>query len=525
MSELEPDIEVGGTDAALPVPPQEPVAELEIPFDADIDIDQSPQGEPVSDVLFEPSRWTNPNVHCSQPMTKPLPQGFKPVAILRMPPANLTDIEKITEALLPVADRLGKEAVEWINALSDSQAFLMSEDQYARTLARPNAEWQQVIVEDGQRLTTSVPPTKAPPPGTILTGSDAIVQAAKCLGNYSHITFPMWHSGVWLKTAVPYGEELHQLETRMAAAKFELGWMSKGLVYSNTQVMQSIELINFILERVMASNVEDSTISGLKRVLRVTDINSMAANMAMAIYPSGFPLERPCSARPTKCHTVVRDTLRLSKIIWTDKAQLSQAQLRHMRTQLVGKLKTKEELDKYQEEFVGFGRRVVEIAPGMRVRFMPPTIEQYELSGYSWIEQIENSANNLLSTLSSKELNEYMLAQYRLGSMRQYAHWVDAILYPNDVIVEGRDEINETLQRASSNTEVTERFIQAVREYIDDCTIELVAIDNFACPSCAKLQGDEAARHPSLIAIDAVHTFFTLCGLKTQTTLLKNMAH
>lgn len=503
-----------------------PKIELEIPFDSDpdMDIDQAEPGEQAGP-LFGDDHWTQSTVHGNQPMTKEVPPNFTPIAVLGIPSMNQADITTVVEALAPVADKLGADVREWAELISRSRSFLMVNDQFAQTLMREDGSWRQIVDLNGVRMAASVPVADKVAPGTRLVGSDALIQMSRALGTYARMQFPLPHSGIWLNVAVPSGEELHYLEARLASAKYDLGWMSKGLVYSNTMVMQNIELVNFVLERVVGSNAEDTSVQGLKKVLRVTDLNLMAANMASAIYPSGFPLERPCSADAIKCHEVVRGTLRLSKIIWTDENSLSPWQKKHMQTRLAGGKKTAESLKQYQEEFVNVGQRVVEIAPGVSVRLLPPTIEQYEQSGYSWIDAIERSANQMLTTLSESQLNSHMTEQYQMTAMRQYAHWVDAIIYSGDIVVEGREEINESLQKASTETEVVNRFMTAIKNYIDECTVSLVAINNYTCPKCGKSQTEAASKNPKLIPLDAVHTFFTLSGLKTQTTLLKNMEH
>lgn len=500
----------------------------DLPFDADSDIPLESDVVDAPSGLFDKEHWSQENVRGDQPMVKDVPPGYSPMAIISIPSASQLDIERIVEAIVPVADKLGQDTREWAEVLRSSRSFLIVNNQFDKTLKRSDSNWVQAVDLDGVRMTASVPGHAKVAPGTVLSGADAVIQMSRALGTYARMQFPLPHSGVWLNIAVPGGDELHTLEHRLAEAKYELGWMGKGLVYSNTMVMQNIELVNFILERVVATNLEDSTIAGMKKAIRITDLNLMAANLASSIYPSGFPLERPCSADPLKCHEVTRGILRLSKIIWTDENAFSPWQKKHMQTRMVGRKKTADDLAKYQEEFVGIGTREVDIAPGVRVRFLPPTLEQYEQSGYAWIDQIERTANQMLTTLSESALNDYMTQQYQMTTMRQYAHWVDAIIYPSeegDVVVTGREEINESLKKASTDTEVVNRFMAAVRDYIDDCTVSVVAINNYSCPKCGKSQTHEASKNPRLIPLDAVHTFFTLSGLKTQTTLLKNMEH
>lgn len=509
-----------------PVAPA-PVIKTELGFDDDSDLptEQQLSAAEASKPFFEPEHWVNENVMAGEPMVKERPANFEPAAVLFIPSMTADDITKVVKALTPVVNTLSSSSREWLAAVNGGQYYLTSNDAFINSLASPGALWRQVIEHDGTKITAQVPAALQPSPGTILTGADALIHMSRAMKTYARMMFPLPHTGIWLNIAVPGGDELHALEERMATAKYDLGWMGKGLVYSNTSVMQNIELVNFVLERVVAASMDNASIPNLKKFIRVTDINLMAAQLSSAIYPSGFPLERPCSANPLSCHEVTRGVLRLSKLIWTNDNALSASQKKFMATRLVGQLKTEEQLKKYQEEFPGVTQRVVEIAPGVRVRFLPPTIEQYEQSGYAWIESIERSANQMLTTLNKEQLNVFMTEQYQMTTMRQYAHWVDAILYENDVIVTGREEINDSLAKASTDGEMVDKFMAAVKAFIDDCAVSVVAINNYACPKCGQSQTPAASKNPKLIPLDPIHTFFTLSGLKTQTTLLKNTEH
>jgi hypothetical protein len=515
--------------AARPAEEAEPTPRTELDFNEDSDLLSEAEAsggaaEPEKPFYGE-RHWTNEHVFGHDEMVKERPANYAPRFTLIVPTMSMTDTEKVGNALAPVMKHLAPAARTWVEKVLSSQLMVMADDQFTDALERDGSMWIQRPEYDGTKLVAQVPGVVQPAAGAILSGQDAEIHMAQQTGKYARLMFPLVHTGIWLNVQVPEGDELHTLEEHIAAAKYELGWLSKGLVYSNTSVMQNIILANFILERAVASSAEVTSLEFLKKVIRITDLNLMAAHMASAIYPSGFPLERPCSASPQTCHEITKGILRLSKIIWVDSNGLSIDQKKFMATRLTGRKKTEADFKKYQEQFPGVTQRVEQIAPNIWVRFMPPTLEQYEQSGYDWIDSIERDANQVLSTPSGQQLNSYMQKQYQLTSMRQYAHWVDAIIYPNDVQTTGREDINNLLAKNSSNTEMVEKFMKAVKRFIDDCTVGLVGINNYDCPKCGNSQTAEAVRNPKLIPLDPMHTFFTLSGLKTQTIQSANMAY
>lgn len=527
--EFEMDDSVAVPTAALP--PAEPAPagpRTELAFDEDSDLMSEAEASGNAEAekpFFENRHWSNEHVFAQDPMVKERPDNFAPPMTLIVPTMSSTDTERVGAALSPVMKHLAPASREWVQKVLAGQMMVMADDMFIDALSRDGSMWVQRPDYDGTKIVAQVPGVQAPAPGAILTGQDAEIHMAQQTGKYARLMFPLVHSGVWLNVNVPEGDELHTLEEHIAAAKYDLGWLSKGLVYSNTSVLQNIILANFILERVVNSSAATTSVEYLKKVIRVTDLNLMAAHMASAIYPSGFPLERPCSASPVSCHEVTKGILRLSKIIWIDQNGLSVEQKKFMATRLTGHKKTMEEFLKYQEMFPGAEQRVEQIAPNVWVRFAAPTLEQYEQSGYAWIDSIERDANQVLSSPSGAQLNSYMTKQYQLQSMRQYAHWVDAIIYPNDVQVTSREDINNLLAKSSSNTEMVEKFMKAVKRFIDDCTVGVVGINNYDCPKCGNSQTPEASRNPKLIPLDPMHTFFTLSGLKTQTIQSANMAY
>lgn len=510
--------------AELPVEEPAPIPTPLTEADLDLDVDT---GEELMQGIEAPAEVSktasNEHVHMTEACTKELKNGLPDGAhFIVMPGGTREEITTVIE-IIPDAKDIPNDSRHWAQMLVSGLTHMVRDDQFMASLQQ--GKWVQGVKFEGRKITVAMPPVGKIPANTILGGNDAVQHMSRELGMYGKIQIPLMHTGIWVDVEVPLDGELHVFEQLLANQEFDLGYLSKGMIYSNTMVKLNIELANFVLDRVVASTVKDMSRANLKRLIKVTDLQIMAWAMATAAFPTGFPYGRACVADPTKCTEVTRETLRLAKLIWTNEEAFSPWQLKFMASRGVGKYATAEDLTKYQDEFIKIGQRDYQITPTLTATFETPSLEQYELSGYEWVDGICSTIKTTLMDLSTTQMNQAANTQYMLTSMRQYSHWVKRLTYANGVIVEDRDAIANSLGVASSNKVVTDAFIAGVKLFIDDSSAVIVGIPKYDCPKCGAPAGQDTKFHPFVIPLDAVHTFFTLRDLKIRTTLLANMGH
>lgn len=464
----------------------------------------------------------NPNVTQKESCVKDH-KGPPPTTIIVMPAATRQDLHELIDGL-PDPDKLSGQTQEWAMIVGAGLAHMLRGSALEGALSRENSSWQQSLTVDGREVGLAMPRAGKVEKGTILGTNDAVQHMARTLGMYGKIQVPLYHSGIWVDVDVPEPGDLLMLEQKIAEATYSLGYLTKGLIYSNTMVKMNIELVNFFLERVAAASVKDISPEALKRQIRVTDLQLMAHALAVGAYPAGFPYGRACVHDAAKCTHVVRETLRLGKLIWVDEKAFSPWQGKLMANRGVRRL-TDEDLVRYQEEFIRIGEVKRNIAGKFDVVLRVPTLYDYEEAGYEWIDGIVAQAKAQLVDMSSSELDRYINKQYLLSAMQQYSHWVKEIHWPDGAVAEGREAISNALRRASADEEVTTAFTKTVQEYIDDSTAVVVAIPKYDCPKCGMPAGQDTKNHPFLIPLDAVATFFTLRDQKTRTILNANMVH
>lgn len=127
-----------------------------------------------------------------------------------------------------------------------------------------------------------------------------------------------------------------------------LGRMTNGLVFSNTAVHLINDLLDFALQHVYDTNAKEMSPKYLESIVLVTDIPLILWGLASAIYPNGYPYSRGCINTEKVCNHVFEALLNLSKLMWTNRAALSEWQTKRM-----SQRKTRmsdEDLKRYAEE-------------------------------------------------------------------------------------------------------------------------------------------------------------------------------
>ena len=496
------------------VPKEEPDQHKEErDYDYDTADDQAPAGpQPAPE---------NPTVLQEEEYSRPHPAGKTPTEWIVMPNLPRSGTEEILETMRG-AKNISKETAAWLQTLDAGTYHTFPRDELLR-IVQPEAQgdWTNRLSHEDRAIGLRVPPQAQIAEGTVLAGNSALAQMARALNTSGTMQIPLYHTGIWLDFKVASDSELHMLEQHLAEHIYQLGYMTNGQLYSGTQTMLNLRLMDWALDRVVGGTVKDLSKAYLKSIIRVNDIQIIAHGLAGMAYPKGYPYSRACTASPTSCNHVESEVLRLSKLLWSDRRAYSPWQLKTLANRNA-KL-SPDDLERYQQEFIRGGERQVRINENFSVVLKAPTLEQYELSGYEWIEGIIDQTTRTMVNKSTKELDDIMLGQFVLTTMRQYGHWVSELVYENDIRVTGRDEINQSLALASGDSDVVDTFISAVREHLEDSTTTLVAIPKYNCPKCQAPQQTPGKSHPFLIPLDAVFVFFTLRDQKTRSSLFRNM--
>lgn len=436
---------------------------------------------------------------------------------------NMAEMDHWSEHY-PAADNVATaQGQAWVAAIQAGMEHLYKGDSFTRSVTRENSHWRQKVQHEGEEIAAGRPKFGNSSDNTI-AGEAALMKVSSGLGLGSVVQIPLWHTGIWLSIKPPSEGRLLELDRRIANEKITLGRYSSGMVFSNVSVYLNSHVINLALECVYDATIKNMRSDHLKDLIKITDIQTLVWGMACAIYPKGYKYSRACTANPANCQHVVQADISLPKMFWTDNDSLSDWQRRHM-TKRSEKFSA-EELRKYADDHSRGGPRKIQLNDEVGIRLKVPTIAEYEQSGMEWVDGIVELLENSLGTqLRGEDRDEYITDQGRLTALRQYAHWVESIDVGEEQIVD-RASINEVLNTISSDEKLADVFFDEVGKYIDDSTISLIGIPKYDCPRCGQVQHGDMydARHPHILPIDVISSFFTLLdqrlykGLTAQTS-------
>lgn len=370
---------------------------------------------------------------------------------------------------------------------------------------RAGSDWGQGMEHGGSLFSAGKPKLAAT--------ADPVMRIRNELGMGSLIQVPLWHSGIWITLNTPSDSALLELEQRMAMEKVSLGRSSNGMIFSNSEIYTKNHLVDFIMEHVYSVTAESKESSFLKAIILDLDYPQLVWGMALSCYPGGYPLLQPCVANPESCTHVVEALINLARISWVDRSRLSAAQRIHMLNR--GKPSTVAKIQEYQKEFSATAHGEVKVNDTVSLRMRTPSLEESKIIGYAWVEQILNTTQKAFGMrLADGAREQYVQNQALLTSLRQYGQWFDAVIRTSpggdDEVVTEREPVDDIITMIASSNEMSTAVYKAVRKFIDDSTLSMIALPKYKCPMCQGEPSEEYLKHPKLIPLDVVQVFFTL---------------
>lgn len=453
---------------------------------------------------------TSPNVEMTKDWSGPLKNPERVDMYLSFMNGDIGDFNDLSENHPNIDISKGAKGSAYVNVLNESR-YTLTRDRFGKkAIDRNDSLWRQSVAsDDGAELAAGRPRFSAGSGDALLTGERAIMKAQAVTGLGAVVQIPLWHTGIWISIKTPSGAELLELQRRLSNEKISLGRMTNGLIFSNTSVYTNSYLINFALSHIYDASVKDFSPQSLKAIIKITDIPTIIWGLASSIYPHGYPYARACMNYEKGCQHIVKEKLSLPKLMWTDNRSLTAWQ-RKLMSRRNSKF-SDEELARYQDEHPKIGPRTFSVNESLSFTLNVPTIEQYENSGFEWVDNIVKMMEDSFGvSLRGDERSTYIEHQGRMTSLRQYGHWVQKVMIDNEETGDDRETIEGMMEVFSSSREVRETLFEEIADYIDNSTVSLIAIPKYNCPNCGGDQSPEDNKHPYLIPIDPSRIFFTL---------------
>lgn len=400
----------------------------------------------------------------------------------------------------------------WDNTIRESLEYMRQDKAFLATLEDPTAEFVHSVRHDNVELKPGAP--KFGPAGGELEGERALFRFLSHMEMGSVFRIPLWNTGMWLTLKSPGEDALLEMNRRMLSDKIEIGRETNGAVYSNLSVFAAQTIITAVIENIYQTNLKSD--KNPLALISTHDIMPMVLGLAGAIWNNGFKYRRGCTHDVAKCTHVVEEKLDITKLLIVNRKALSPKMLNIMAKTKTGEI-TEDDLISYRQENYKSQTRNVVIRKGepteFTLRLRVPTILEHFESGNVWINDLKDAVNRSLTIdASDRERNVFLDQHSKATLLRQYIHWIDGIQFGEDNMVHQREALANIMNRISSQDDVRNEIIEAVRNYIDHTSLTVIGIPTYKCPSCGgenKVEGTQEA-FQGIIPLDVYNTFFLL---------------
>jgi len=351
----------------------------------------------------------------------------------------------------------------------------------------------------------------------VSSGKAALLKLKQASGLGSHVNIALWHSGFYITMAPLTDEEILRLELEITEELTRIGKATNTLIFSNYSVIFTEVIFKHFRGKIIASSLDIGDDQDILDYIHINDVNAVAINIAMSIFPNGFNAVIPCSndtklkdGKPA-CNNVKRVKLALDELQWEDLTKLTPKHIQQM-NKTNPKTVSIEDVIEYQKTLPTNGE-VIETftlpyedeSLTVDVTFQSPNISYYLEAGKDFISTLRHNANQILkeSTHVDKpeDAEELLVKSYYL---QLYIHYIKSIKI-DDAKLTSIEDIKEALNTMVSNDDTRTKFLADIHAYIDNSLVSIVGIPNFRCESCNIAQ----SKH-ELIPLAVFEYFFIL---------------
>lgn len=479
------------------------------------------QGETIDkDKVIEPRKNIErkpQNTVLTEPYTKDLEKFDDRREKISLPTVTVEELADIIENIPQVNLGASEEGRNWVNTINDGLRTLRVDDSGLEALEDPDAEFGQSVPHESGKLRPALQRATVSG-GMVVSGEKAILGLRSKTGLGMMVRKPYWHSGIWLTVKTPQEPDILELQRSITASKVELGRHTWGLALSAVTGIIHESYFNLLLDNFYSTSAKEK--EDLLDLILLPDLSTMVWHLACAVYPNGFQYSRACTCNPDKCNHVSQELINPIKLQFVNKKALTQEQKNHMSNKTSGSMDS-ESIRKYQKQMLSGQKRehTYKLSSGNEIKivFKIPTLREYFNSTHKWVDRLNERVIEALGIDSStKDRNAYINKLSVSTMLRQYSHFIDSIDYGD--IIKDAETIDQALDSLSTEPDITEKFSEDIKKYINDITISVIGIPDYICPVCkgeqSKAYSDDAPLGTSVLPIDPLMTFFTLHSQK-----------
>ena len=389
-----------------------------------------------------------------------------------------------------------------------------AEDTHRRLiLAKENGEEiARVLKVDGETLLA--PGRRDHKQSGPLEGQVAI-QAFKSVRNKQFgRRIPLYNSGFCIELEPPTNAQLNRYTSQILPELDSVGRMMGAIFYLYMDFYVKEQAGRLIRELTIDASIKNwQRGDNLLRAIAIEDYDVILMAIAALMYPDGYDrFEHPCINPSGKCDHVIRDTISLDRMIYTNFSRMPQEARDFMQkpVRTLGFEPTLAELDAYREllpfETNGTGTNEVTWKDFIFV-MRSPTWFEYREAGHRYLDMIRG----LVEGDGEDEIQSRSMQAIAYRMLRQMSPWIKEIRSldeAGEVAFSTEDmpaieTILDHVQSIDMEDEVYPLLAKAVNRH----KLSHVGYPTVTCPKC----GHEPETESGYLTLNPMQTFFIMC--------------
>lgn len=400
----------------------------------------------------------------------------------------------------------------WTAVLTQGQYTTPAFSQYTKPLQDPGIIWKQGLDSPAGVLKAGIP-QYSDVKGDTVSGVRAVMRVRSQIGYGTYLNIPCFHSGFWITLKAPLRHEIDELFRHIEATKVNVCNNSYGLALSNSTSYMLRPIFELIRNCLHDTSVKGADFDWFATKFSSLDIPWVVAHLAQLVWRKGFQYAHACINDVQSCANVITEKIEIGKCMLVANQRFTDLQKAHM-TKRVGSSMSFDEIEKYRNDFVWSYGKLVELqGDNGSVSFFlkDPSVDDYISAGVRWVDRLETSISKTISaTADMAERNAMLNKAADVTEMMEYAHWVNYIDLGNGQRIVDRETIDTILMDLSGERSLVQNFNVAVKEFIDEASVSIVAAPTTKCPVCQAEDIEAGDTFKGVVAIDALNAFFIL---------------
>lgn len=439
---------------------------------------------------------------------------------LNFPTATTKHLSDNVANMIAGLQSVDEKTVDWYMGVDESLRFMNTNDSGVRALANPKANFIQTPKFNDKVLAPGV--YKRPShENKQLSTREAVFYAMAALDVGIPSTTALWSSGWWVSFRPATDDEWVALEDSLTRDKSTGLRAINGLAMSNAMALTLDTILKFAVNHIVGTNIrfEPDVTPNYLKLLLAPDIDAFLAGFLTACHPNGYPISRKCTAKIKECFATMSDNVMLSRLLVVDFDRLEERHMAHMARNSEGQI-TEKEIAEYQSTLPSNQAADYTIIENemvnFKARFKVPNAEETINSGNRWSAMLSDLVRNIMSEQADESVRVRLFErQARATKLREYSHWIEELKLDTNV-ANTTESIEKTLEVSTPNDTARKALYTSIDDFIEHTRVAIVALPNYACPSCGGVQAHNSDKTEALscIPLNVITTFFHLAHLR-----------